>query len=147
MVLFLILLPALLFAQDETSRNSFTPEEILNAYVEAYPGIVCPVKDNPLAVSVRGMNFYFVEGRIVPEKENWEKFRPNMIYKYPKEIPDPLARTEEELNSLRERSSKSRRASMPPPDNRFYNLTKSTHLPQQSAFNLLTLHFWTVKTI
>ncbi len=97
--------------------SSFSVEEIFKTLTKVYPHIVriLPQSENPhypdLAVNVRGTNFYNVEGRFLPENEraNWERYSPNTIYFYPKEIPDPLKRTPEEIARMRELSDKSYR--------------------------------------
>ncbi len=124
LILYSVLLPVVLFAQEGERSNSFAPSAVIEAFAAAYPEIITiPAQTSPYPMlSVRGTNFYFVEGRFLPSSEtnNWEKYRPNMLYHYPKEIPDPLKRTEEELNTLRERSSKSHRSKRAPSSETFY---------------------------
>ncbi len=109
------------------NSNSFTVEQIFKTLAEVYPNIVkrVPKSENPhhpdLAINVRGIVFYNVEGRFLPEheRENWQRYSPNTIYQYPKEIPDPLLRSSEEMARIRELSSKSNRSSRKPTYNGF----------------------------
>ena len=105
--------------EDESSveDGGFSVSNIFRVLIQSYPHIVksVPKAENPhypdLAINVRGITFYDVNGRFLPEEErkNWKKYNSNTIYVYPKEIPNPAIRTKDEIKLMKKQSSKSYR--------------------------------------
>ncbi len=105
--------------EDESSveDGEFSVSNIFRVLLLSYPHIVKPVpqSENPYypdqAINVRGITFYNVNGRFLPEEErkNWKKYNSNTIYTYPREIPDPAIRTKSEISLMKKQSAKSYR--------------------------------------
>lgn len=117
------------FSDENTDKSSTilhtdsrSAPKIFQALIKAYPDIVKSVSpaNNPLfptrAISIRGTNFYDINGRFLPEseKDNWKKYSSNSVYIYAKNIPDPKARTKEEIKQMKLEGSKGYRAKKKP---------------------------------
>ena len=102
--------------EDESSveDGEFSVSNIFKTLLITYPHIVktVPKAENPhhpdLAINVRGINFYNVNGRFLSEEErkNWKKYNSNTIYSYPREIPNPKIRTKDEIKLMKKQGSK-----------------------------------------
>ena len=84
-------------------------EQVIKALVEAYPRIVekAEFRDNDWAVLMRGVWYYYAEGRLLPEEhlDKTDDYSPILFYNYPKELSAWKEPSPEQIARFRERDN------------------------------------------
>jgi hypothetical protein len=87
-------------------RPSSRAETVMKALAAAYPDRIGPAefRGGDWAVPLRGVWFYYANGRLLPEdlREQAEEYDPQPFYTYPEELPAWRAPTPEESERMRD---------------------------------------------
>jgi hypothetical protein len=98
-------------------------ELVLKSFQHTYPHKVGKVSfiDGDWAIRVGDETFYWAQGRLLPAglRNNWESYREQGFFAYPKDIPDPQSYSPEEIEALRSQGTREARLDRDDPHNGF----------------------------
>jgi hypothetical protein len=119
-------------------------ESVMKAFAAAYPDILGPAQyiNDDWAVSIRGVLYFYAEGRLLPAEElgNIDKYAPHPFYQYSADLPEWRAPTTEE--SERMKNTVERRNSTPIQRSPlFWDALYRAHDKEESYSRLKTLYF------
>lgn len=133
---------------EASPEGEFTPEEILNAFMKAYPDKIEKVvfQEGDWSIQVNGRWFFWASGRLLPENlsDKALAYDPYPFYEYPGDLPEIHPLTEKEMDQLN--SYPLLRASKPLtryPE--FYNSLWQVHDRRSSWEKAKTIYFLGMK--
>ncbi|MDR1862667.1 MAG: M15 family metallopeptidase [Treponema sp.] len=99
-------IPAPIEPASPQERPGSRGEEVMRALAAAYPDRIGPAefRGGDWAVPLRGVWFYYADGRLLPEelREKAEEYDPQPFYTYPGELPSWKAPTPEDSQRMRD---------------------------------------------
>ncbi|MDR0562564.1 MAG: M15 family metallopeptidase [Spirochaetaceae bacterium] len=128
----------------ELFRDADRGEAIMKSLARAYPDRISPAeyRNGDWAVSIRGVYYYYAEGRLLPEVLRYRaaEYDPQPFYPYPASLPQWKTPGPEE--SARIRSQAERRRQNPPKrSQRFYDALWRASTREESYERLKTIRF------
>ncbi|MDR1144216.1 MAG: M15 family metallopeptidase [Spirochaetaceae bacterium] len=120
------------------------PEQVMKAFVAAYPGVIerAEYRNGDWAVLMRGKWFYHADGRLLPEEhrsqaDSWAR---QSFYSYFPDLP-PWKEPEGEQAERLKNVLASRRANPPKRDPEFYDTLWQARTRNEAAANLVQISF------